>query len=143
MACAGYAACLVAGMSNIFSRLLVAIDMSSCSQAALSLGLKLAQFHSAQLEVVHAANEASSALHGELQSFVAAALTEGQPMPSIHLTVGQPHQVILNHAERMGCDLIVLGTHGRTGRARNLAGSVAENVVRASTCPVITVRDRA
>jgi nucleotide-binding universal stress UspA family protein len=43
-------------------------------------------------------------------------------------------------AEREGVDLIVIGTHGRTGLARLLMGSVAESVVRRSKCPVLTVK---
>jgi nucleotide-binding universal stress UspA family protein len=43
-------------------------------------------------------------------------------------------------AAEVGCDLIVLGTHGRTGLGRMLLGSVAEQVVRRAACPVLTVK---
>ena len=52
---------------------------------------------------------------------------------------GKPHNVILNHADD-GMDLIVMGTHGRTGLERYLLGSVTEKVVRMSDVPVVTVR---
>jgi nucleotide-binding universal stress UspA family protein len=47
---------------------------------------------------------------------------------------------ILGTARAVGADLIVMGTHGRTGLARLLMGSVAEQVVRRAACPVLTVR---
>jgi nucleotide-binding universal stress UspA family protein len=47
---------------------------------------------------------------------------------------------ILRLAEDTKCDLIVMGTHGRTGLGRLLMGSVAEQVVRKARCPVLTVK---
>jgi len=56
------------------------------------------------------------------------------------LTEGVPFDQILRAAKRLRCDLIVLATHGRTGLAHAIMGSVAENVVRRAPCPVLTVR---
>jgi nucleotide-binding universal stress UspA family protein len=56
---------------------------------------------------------------------------------------GVPFLEILKAAGEMQADLIVLGTHGRTGLAHVLLGSVAERVVRRSACPVLTVRPKA
>jgi nucleotide-binding universal stress UspA family protein len=53
---------------------------------------------------------------------------------------GAPHAEILRVAGQVGADLIVMGTHGRSGLAHLLLGSVAEKVLRASTIPVLTVR---
>jgi nucleotide-binding universal stress UspA family protein len=53
---------------------------------------------------------------------------------------GPPSREILAYAEETGCDLIVMGTHGRGGLNRLLLGSVAERVVRSATIPVMTVR---
>jgi nucleotide-binding universal stress UspA family protein len=52
---------------------------------------------------------------------------------------GKPSREIVRHSENEGCDLIVIGTHGRGGIDRLLLGSVAENVIRASSIPVTTV----
>jgi nucleotide-binding universal stress UspA family protein len=128
-------------MSNPLHRILVAVDMSSCSRAALVLALKLAKVHSARIEVLHATSDDASALRSEVERFVSAALAGDEPLPSIHLLPGAPREAILNLADQLVCDVIVLGTHGRTGRARMLAGSVAESVVRAAKCPVVTVRE--
>lgn len=56
------------------------------------------------------------------------------------IRVGEPHHVILGYAARNGIDMIVMGTHGRTGLDRYLLGSVTEKVVRMSDVPVVTVR---
>lgn len=52
---------------------------------------------------------------------------------------GKPATDIVEYAENEACDLIVMGTHGRSGVDRILLGSVAERVVRSSTVPVLTV----
>jgi universal stress protein A len=53
---------------------------------------------------------------------------------------GPPYGEIVRYAQEMNIDLIVIGTHGRSGLAHMLMGSVAEKVVRKSPCPVLTVR---
>lgn len=53
---------------------------------------------------------------------------------------GEPATEILNVAKEIHADLIIMGTHGRTGLARFLMGSVAELVVRRAECPVLTVK---
>jgi nucleotide-binding universal stress UspA family protein len=77
-------------------------------------------------------------------SAVAALLTDedrrvlrAQPMV---LTASRPTDAILSYARDVNADLIVMGTHGRTGVAHLFMGSVAEHVVRAAPCPVLTVR---
>lgn len=56
------------------------------------------------------------------------------------VSVGSPHDQITEYADAVEADLIVMGTHGRTGLDRFLLGSVTERVVRAAPCPVLTVR---
>jgi universal stress protein A len=56
------------------------------------------------------------------------------------LEYGDPAKKILEVAQEIGANLIVMGTHGRTGVRRLLMGSVAEQVVRKAPCPVLTVR---
>jgi nucleotide-binding universal stress UspA family protein len=53
---------------------------------------------------------------------------------------GNPDELIISVAQDLGCDLIVMGTHGRTGLNRLFMGSVAEHVLRTAPCPVLTVR---
>lgn len=56
------------------------------------------------------------------------------------LEYGEPASVIVAAAREIGADLIVMGTHGRTGLRHLLMGSVAEQVVRRASCPVLTLR---
>jgi nucleotide-binding universal stress UspA family protein len=58
------------------------------------------------------------------------------------VAAGQPADTIIRIAEERDADLIVMGTHGRTGLQHVLLGSVAEKVVRLAPCPVLTVRYR-
>lgn len=53
---------------------------------------------------------------------------------------GPPHLEIVRYAKESNCDLIVIGTHGRTGLAHVFMGSVVEKIVRKAPCPVLTVR---
>ena len=59
------------------------------------------------------------------------------------IVTGPSAGAILDYARKRGIDLIVMGTHGRSGMAHLLMGSVAEKVVRRAPCPVLTVRDTA
>ena len=58
----------------------------------------------------------------------------------IVMTSSAPAQAILNYAGDHRVDLIIVGTHGRSGLARLFMGSVAQHVVRLAACPVLTVR---
>jgi nucleotide-binding universal stress UspA family protein len=53
---------------------------------------------------------------------------------------GDPVEVILRTAAEIKCDLIVMGTHGRTGLSRWLTGHVVDDVVQRAACPVVTMR---
>jgi nucleotide-binding universal stress UspA family protein len=59
------------------------------------------------------------------------------------LMEGDAADAILRAAREKACDLIVMGTHGRTGLNRMIHGSVAEDVLRRAPCPVLTVRESA
>lgn len=76
---------------------------------------------------------------GELSDFAHKSLHEAVPV-EVKIGVGRPVEEILRMAREEGGDLIVMGTHGRTGLRHVLLGSVAEKVVRTAPCPVFTVR---
>lgn len=61
---------------------------------------------------------------------------------SLHVVAGKPDNVLVEVADDVEADLIVVGTHGRTGVNRMLLGSVAEQVVRRAPCSVLTARPR-
>ncbi|MBK6518048.1 MAG: universal stress protein [Polyangiaceae bacterium] len=59
-----------------------------------------------------------------------------------HVDTGDPADKIVALAAKLNADLVILGTHGRTGLKRLLIGSVAEKVVRLAGCPVLVVREK-
>jgi nucleotide-binding universal stress UspA family protein len=131
-------------------RILVAVDFSSCSRAALEYACSLAASLGATLEVlfVHQPEpetefgpKESAAARQELHRFVGTARCEAPVPVTERVESGDARDRIVGIAEKDGFDLIVLGTHGRTGRPRMLAGSVAESVVRTSSRPVLTIRE--
>jgi nucleotide-binding universal stress UspA family protein len=131
-------------------------DFSEHSAYAFRLACSLARDHGARVLVLHTV----TTLGPELVSY-GEAVTQLQPeayqqklwddlrrvrspdpdVPVDHrLAEGDPAAEILRAAADTRCDLIVLGTHGRTGLTRLLMGSVAEQVVRKAPCPVLTVK---
>ena len=57
-----------------------------------------------------------------------------------HIHVGQPAEVIATMADEFGCDLVVMGSHGRGGMAGLVMGSVASRVLHLASCPVLLVK---
>jgi nucleotide-binding universal stress UspA family protein len=68
-------------------------------------------------------------------------VTDQSVAAAAKVVTGRPEQMIVEYANAGGFDLIVMGTHGRTGLSHLFMGSVAERVVRKAACPVLTVRD--
>jgi universal stress protein A len=120
-------------------------DFSDRSESALSLAWSLARDHGAQLVVLHVIVPTEDPWLQQDAAEVREKLNQ-LPMPGAEvrverrLTEGTPASEILRVAAETSADLIVLGTHGRTGLARALLGSVAEQVVRKASCPVLTVK---
>lgn len=75
-----------------------------------------------------------------LSKFEGEAKRAGIAVNEAFCEAGEPAQAILERAERGAYDLMVLGTHGRSGLSHALLGSVAEKVMRRAPCPVLTVR---
>jgi len=131
-------------------RILVAVDFSSCSRAALELACSLGAALGATLEVLFVrqleagedfGSKELAAAKQELHRFIETAQPEGTAALGERIELGDARERIVSIAENDHFDLIVLGTHGRTGRPRMLAGSVAESVVRTASRPVVTVRE--
>ena len=142
------------------TRLLVPTDFSSTSQIALQYALAIVP-PGAAIHVLHVIEAVSvSAAYpdgfyveppGLRQQLIDEAHTrlkdivEAASRPDLQLTtevlIGWPVAAIVQDAASRAVDLIVMGTHGRGGLAHALLGSVAERVLRAAPCPVLTVRD--
>lgn len=83
--------------------------------------------------------ELSQALSARLEEIAAHWQRPGLTI-EIRLAQGLASQTIVEEAQKLGADLIAMGTHGRSGFARLLLGSTAERVVQRAHCPVLTVR---
>jgi nucleotide-binding universal stress UspA family protein len=126
-------------------------DFSPAAAAAFELACALARDHGAGVTVLHVADPpvslsevAESEKPGYRDSLRARlhALRPADSTVSVTpmLTDGDPTENILETARGLGCDLIVMGTHGRSGLGRLILGSVAEAVLRQAPCPVLTVK---
>lgn len=143
---------------SLFQTILVPTDFSPHSEAALRLACELAKSHEAALCLVHVYDLMPSGLPEGMTFYDVAtlarvrdefvrrlaevqrqALKAGVRQVETKLMEGQPYREIVRAAEESRAQLIVMGTHGRTGMAHVLVGSVAERVVRKAPCPVITV----
>jgi nucleotide-binding universal stress UspA family protein len=140
-------------------RILAATDFSAGAERALQWARALSEAFSADLVILHvldlslagaaglptelAAMPAVGQLMDRLRSEATAEMTKvaaRHPRARTLLREGSPRQTILDVAREVGADVIVVGTHGRTGLAHVFFGSVAEHVVRHSRVPVLTVR---
>ena len=81
-------------------------------------------------------------IEGDWQSFLST-LSLGKIAWENRTEEGRPANKILEYAKAINADVIVMGTHGRSGLVQMLLGSVAEEVARAAPCPVLTIRPEA
>lgn len=136
--------------------ILVATDFSEGSDEALVRAIDLAKLTSAEIEIVHVLElglgefpfgvTSFGSDRGGLVAYIDQQLavradrtTEGGVTCRTKMLEGKASDEIIRHAISIGAELIVVGTHGRTGLAHALLGSVAERVVQRSLCPVLTV----
>ena len=149
---------------KVFRRILHATDFSSASRPAFAKAIALARQNRAALRVVHVLPPLGLAVGGDfafvppgthepidrqarqhaqkrLTALVGRARKAGVRATALLLD-GAPHEQVPRAARRTRADLIVIGTHGRTGMSKFVLGSVAERLVRLGPCPVLTVRGR-
>lgn len=142
-----------------FSTILVAIDFSESSNNAFHLALNMAHKYSAKLVMLHVINEpvdlrgfyvphiSFEKLEEEIEqgaqklmeSFCRQHLGDYENYQTL-IVPGLPYEQIIQQAQKLSADLVILGTHGRTGLDHVLFGSTAEKVVRKCPLPVLTVR---
>lgn len=144
-------------------KILCPVDFSKGSRAAVDYAHGLAQTLGANVELLHVWHltyhvrpdlSVWAETHGQrpilevvqadaeadLREFVEGLPDELRSQLETHCLQGEPALTIAKVAEEGAFDLIVLGTHGRTGVSHVALGSVAERVVRHAKCPVLTVR---
>ncbi|HHQ4901501.1 universal stress protein [Aeromonas veronii] len=136
--------------------LLCPVDFSQMSRAVLDYAVFMAQSHQAQLKLVHVVDQ----LHGfdsyKILHMTAVEITHEMerqartqlkeliatlPIPAtFDIRFGRAADEIVIQAKEDEVELIVMGSHGRSGISHLLVGSVAESVVRHAPCPVLVVR---
>ncbi|MCS6851906.1 MAG: universal stress protein [Gemmataceae bacterium] len=142
-------------------RILVPTDFSKFSQRALAYAAAFAEKFGAEVYLLHVVQDlalfipdmitVSPPLAPSVDQLTAAARDAFQRLIeenrldrlTLHCEVreGTPFYEIIRFAKEADIDLIIMGTHGHTGLAHVLLGSVTEKVVRKAPCPVLTVRD--
>lgn len=144
----------------MYQKILVPVDGSTTSECALQEAIRLAQQQRAQLELVHVFEDVlywvdeSYINYAELQETIRASsekiLTQAQALVQqagltaetklLEAKSQRIANILVAEAERWQAELIVIGTHGRTGFSRLVLGSIAEGVVRTASMPVLLVR---
>src|SRR5216683_4956925 len=139
----------------MFSRILCPIDFDSNSLEALRMARRMAEQNKARLYVLHVVLPADPMV---ISAPIIAQRTAEQAWAELHkmsdteligidyeilLRFGHPAKEIVAAETAMNAELVVMATHGRTGISHLVLGSVAEKVVRESSCPVLTVHMKA
>lgn len=142
----------------MFKHILCPIDGSQAAQQALDIAARLAQDQRAALTICTVVDPSQaaamafgdpgmsaacySALEDEAKTLIAEATARlGDCITATAVTlIGQPVPGIVSHAAACGADLVVIGSHGRSGIPRAFLGSVAEGVLRRATIPVMIIR---
>ncbi len=141
--------------------ILVATDLSNASQPALEAAAFYGTQHGSKIVLCHvfdptpfaaptllpgpnevleeAAAEMTAQAEKNLEALASESLQGCQAEATV-LRHASPGEAIAEHATKISADLVVVGSHGRTGLRRILLGSVAERVVRLAKCPVLVVR---
>ena len=139
-------------MTTAIQRILLPTDFSTTSYAALRHAITMARTFGARLYLLHIPGKTGENFEanipiGQFEKLAQEQLGMfmspeeiAQLNPEYALRIGAPAHEIVRYAEARNVDLIVMGTHGRSGVAHLLMGSVAEHVVRAAPCPVLLVR---
>lgn len=136
----------------MYERIVVPTDGSVGTAHVAMQAIDLATQYDATLHVLHVIDDSGlvsgrSDVDDELREEGEAAVRRVEQIASVHgvdvttaIETGDPATTILDYADEIDADVIVAGTHGRSGMRRRVIGSVAERLVRHANCPVLTVR---
>ncbi len=142
-------------MPRDFKTVLCPTDFSDASFHAIEYGLRFARDASGTLIVGHVIHVPSGDLYGDTRVLhyeeakqrvekrmaeVVATRLQGYPKSQTRIDVGDPAERIIKMAKECRVDLIISATHGRSGLAHLVMGSVAEKIIRHAPCPVLVVR---
>lgn len=136
-----------------WGKILVATDGSPCSQAAVAQAIRFAQAYEGAIDVISVV-DVPAELYGDAPGLVedlgrkakgyaeaaAQQATAAGINATAHTAEGTAYEIIPQTAQKLGSQIIVAGSHGRTGMRRLLMGSVTEKIIGLSACPVMVVR---
>ncbi len=142
-----------------FKHILCPVDLSKASERPLAYAAALARWYDAALTILHVVptfdpiTVQSSTIDGPIQTIYPVSREDvmrdlrnladsaGAGLPDVNFSAeaGDPIRTIVDQAVAIPADLVVMGTHGRSGFERFVIGSVAERVLRKAPCPVLTV----
>lgn len=141
-----------------FTRILFPTDFSDTARLALDRAVALTEDMDAELYVLHVVDDSLISTHVEEERKIILKELREHALKEMHdqlppelmenfdtigaVQRGAPAKKIAAYAEERHCDLIVMGTHGRTGIERALIGSIADKVIRGASCPVHLVRPK-
>ena len=141
-----------------FKKILVPVDFSDHSSAAIDTATEFAKMFGAKIDLLHCYRldpadfspygvAASASYDSRIRDGAARRLKESEEKLEIEgietetsLSSAFPSEAITEMAQKVGADLIVMGTRGLTGIKHVMLGSVAEQTVRCAPCPVLTVK---
>lgn len=142
-------------------KILYSTDFSDCSKEAFPYALSLAAKYEAKIDLIHVVHEPVN-ITGFVMAHISFDVMEkemaevadkklkafcdenlkGDVEYAIHIKKGIPFKEITKAAEELGSDIIILGTYGTTGVGHLFFGNTAERVVRTSSIPVLTVKEK-
>ena len=141
-------------------KVLFPTDFSDAAEQAFESALYLADFHNAELILLHVVDQLHGFTHYEVLALTPMEITEklvkrahenlqalverskGKVTATETVREGKTWAVICDTADKENADIIVMASQGRTGLSHALIGSIAENVVRHANCPVLVVRHK-
>lgn len=139
-------------------RVLFPTDFSDCANQALKRAIAITEDFDAELYILHVVDDSIITTHvqkereiilKDLRNHALEQMKQGLPAELLQnfetigaVKRGEPGKAIAAYAETHECDLIVMGSHGRSGLGRMLLGSVTDKVVRLSKCPVMVERSK-
>lgn len=147
----------IEGMKMIkIRKILHPTDFSASAEQAMRIATNLARAYNAQLHLLHAVvfynpadyfqdldsiyNHLKNAAAKQMQSYIEAAGAADLQIEQVNVPAISAGSMITGYVNEYEIDLIVMGTHGRSGISHLLMGSIAEEVVQAALCPVLTVK---
>lgn len=131
-------------MQTSIRKIVIPVDFTPSSERAARYGCALAKSLGAHVYLIHVIEEAKSdhpLREARAQLILLVDRLDAFDRMTTEVRLGPAAEAITSAVTAYGADLVVMGTHGRTGLSHLVHGSVAEEVIRTGSCPVLVLRD--